>query len=160
MNRGCFTENDIAVGLRTFGQPYISKGTGDMPPTDMRYGNRRFAYNWNADNAFNFRVPVEGRSGKSTFDNNHAADFSQIVTGPKYLDTMPGHCAARAPAAYWDLHVQDPTMMRSAVPTDQFQNLRYIPSEVAKSLGIRGEAPNLQSMNNEARYWQTVNKKL
>ena len=160
MSRGCFTENEIATGLRTFGLPYVSKGTGVMPPADMRFGNRRFAYNWNADNAFNFRVPKEKSYERNTFENNHAADFTQIVTGSSNNNTMPGHCAARQPEAFWDLHVQDPTMMRAAVPTDQLQNPRYIPSEVAKSLSIRGEAPNLQSLINESRYWRTVNKKL
>lgn len=159
MSRGCFAENDIAAGLRTFGQPYISKGGGDVPPTDMRFGNRRFAYDWNADNAFNFRRP-RGGCGLDSFESNHAADFSQIVTGPTHNDTMPGHCAARTPSQYWDLHVQDPIMMRGAVPTDQVQNPRYIPSTVAKSLGIRGESPTLQKIRNESYYWQTVNKQL
>ena len=159
MSRGCFPENDIAAGLRTFGQPYISKAGGNVPPADMRFGNRRFAYDWNVDNAFNFRRP-DGSACMDSFERNHAADFTQILTGPETNDTMPSHCAARTPSQYWDLYVQDPIVMRGSVPTDQVQNPRYIPSTVVKSLGVRGQPPTLQKMINESRYWQTVNEQM
>ena len=158
MSGGCYTTNDIAVGLRTFGQPYISKGTGPTQPANNQFGNRNFAYNWNLDNAFNFRVPRENCYRRDAFENNFAADFSQVLTGPPQNNTMPSSCAAGTPSQYFDLHVKDPIIMRGSVPTDQVQNPRYIPSTVAKSLGIRGIAPNHHKMMNEARYWRTVNK--
>lgn len=157
MSRQCSRQNDIAAGLRTFGVPYLSKD--DMSPADLRFGNRRFASNRTAMNAFDFRRSSEASCGLDVFDANHAADFSQVETSMSLMNTMPGHCAARTPSQYFDLYVQNPTVMRGSVPTTgTTQNPKFIPTALVDSLGIRGESPSLQKLVNKAKYWQTINK--
>lgn len=125
---GCFPGDPTATaaGVRTFGQPHITKGTnGGMPALNPIAGQRNFAFNYGAQNALGLSRKT-GDCPLSNFDANHAKPLHYRFQGP---NNVPVAGATAVPKEAFTLLQKDSRVERGNVATDVNLQPRYLPTQ-------------------------------
>lgn len=148
-----------SAAKRFFGQPHISKGMGPTPALNPSFGNRHFAYNWGADNAFSGRT--KGSWGcQDSFTANFAKDFSLVNEGP---NNIPSHYATARPDAHWGLYQVDDRIQRGSQPTDVGENnyprVAY-PTSDGRTLSFWGKSVTSEKQEMNLKKYKEVQRKL